>query len=1458
MLNFEVSADPKYRNDCYGVLAALKYNPAPDEYKYVLKAFKDEEEFTAFCAKDDSGKYKQDPDLKEILLVFRGAFVGDMRYPVTENGKVVGYRYYSAVSKETIKDGKATVDQTVTINNCLDFEAGTMSVYYENYKGTEAAAKNSAILCEFDGKLYTSVERTSVWTGMAALTKLEQGRYKNFGLIHYNHFGERVSSQATPITLIWPNIYSYGQKLAGMVFKLAYGQFGYMEKDGKELGRVVAFSASLNLSFMKSPQQEDDTAVPDTYFGRMKELWTDWRGASLYQYAYHGNRFNKLTDINMNDSKEDHDKAQEGVAASVMVPDILFGCGKGFVGLHFKVELAIQNMIDSLPKIKGSLEVNTIGDWSFGLDGMCKLSTFSLEASLKFKSKDNIPIPDELFFFVSVPKPGTNIDGCGTLWLLGAGGGVSNIYDTIFMTSGVPPLKLILQASFSIVQILDAKARLELSLTALKLTATDLKFAGTIEVIRSITLGLQWYPDLNLQASIYVDMFEKTISGNGYIVLIGKNYKEWEFEMFARVRLKIPESVPAVGGMTLLGIDVGIGTKKVWGAFEAICVSLGVSYYWGEKGVRFGTGGNFAQPSYPNLLTQGYDGDCTDFPIGYDPEEDRILYARFGTNLDPPVGARILSDDALLLQGAGDPAIGSNMTKTLHKINVGEYDEDNNASALVQVSFPAADLDAAKAIAGNFTLKDSSENELPLTYAQDVPEQGANESDEDYEARVAPICATNMAANANISWGDGTATLGFTLTNSTQFNKDWYLTTGTVNAGTGEIESGVAADVVMYNVRPLPGITSLDATIEVDGNSNEYVDLIPSGNYGDLDKISFYLTKGNTDPLEDGIPLGVYDDLRNPPMLYLPVDLPTGDYFVRAVYSAEDLVNGVVWSSNTIHYDNPNTPAAMGTVTAAPCGDLKYGITIPATDDANTTGYIVEVLNADGTPTELSETRVDKADDGKATVFEVGGAISMEVAADPGNPDSGKETVTQGLTAGQSYKLRITPYKAIEAKEPIYEYDTYNNIEVVSEPGNNAAVLYGNSFTTEAMLLPEPQPPVVTVTCGDQTLTSVAQAQKLDKADGTLNALTFTGSSLTLTVASNQAVTGKWTLDGSEVWGLDGNEAADAPADLNREGTFTDRSTVTITLPNLTEGSHLLTLFGKNAAGDSFAAEYAFDVDTMPPRLMLQSPLNGSPFNADGTVTVSGITDPDCTVHVSVDGGAESTYLFRDPQDTSGSKKLTEDGYFTVDADIPEANSSSFHFVEVWAEDANGNATEHSIIEVSHPGFGKIEEYVLKVDGAIPLGGGISTGNAIAAAQLTLAGKLTEGGEVSYFTINSDLVQWQCYAAEGSASVTPDGILTCDAYTKGYVEARVEVTSGAYRTAVLALGSDTLFGDLNGDNRVNTMDLVRLIKYILADREDPQQTDVVLEASGDLNGDGSTGMQDLVQLKKYLLFENAI
>ena len=1329
VLEFAVSDDPKFKNDCYGVLAAVKYEDGSGSqhtYTYRLESFQDEAAFKAF-------ENASNPAWKEILLVYRGEFTGDNRYPVKdETGKIIGYRYYTAVSKKSVDEATrvTTVDNLITINNCVDFEGGTISVYYEDYANVnQDRAMESPILTEFDGDLYTSDARSSIWTGKAALTKLEQG--KNFALLHYDKDGNRKASTATPITLIWPNVWSYAQTLAGMVFKLAYGQFGVMElPNGQVVGRTIGFSASLSIPITKSPDPEDDTAAPDTYFGKMKELWKDWRGASIYQYAYHGDRFEKLTTIDMNDSTTDHNDALVGVQTSVMVKDILFGCGEGFVGMNFSVDVTVRNLVEDMPKVQGKLSINTINNWSVALEGSCKFTDkMKMEAKLSFKSYENIPVPDDFYFYIGGFKPGLNVDGAGVVWITGGGGGFSHLYDTIFCTSGLPPLKLILAISFSIIQVLDGDAKLEMSLSGLQLTASNLKIQDTIEVIKKIQLGLQWYPDLKLQAGIYVKMFEGVLDGQGYIILLGKDYTDWFFEMFVRAQLRIPESVPGVGGMTILGVDLGINTEKIWGAFTALCINIGVSYYWGEDSVNFDSGGDRAKPTFPDLLLSAYTGECNDFPIAHDDERGRTLYAHFGTNFEAPRGAQVLSESDLRLMATS--GVWSNEAKTSHKFNLGIYNDSNNAAAMVQLNFVAESLAEAQALAQGFTVSDAANTSLPLSFYD-----GTNSD----------------TANANVTWDSETKTavLVFTVTDEAHYNKDWYFQTGTT-----------AADVVLYNILPMPELTEVSTDATISAGSDVDVTWFGSG-LDELDSISFFLCS-STDPTVDaGYPLTYQSDpwdmhsvngitdtnvIQNGIFTFrVPAGIPAGSYYLRAVYAKSDQLNGIIHSAGTFTVTNPNTPAAMGEPTVTPAGDHKFGVSIPATGDQNTSGYLVTVYNADGTETDINGSRFDKAETG-ATSFEIGGSYVTAIREDESDPDSAEiGTERHGLEGGKQYVLSVTPYKTVDT----------------DGDGEDDAIVYGTEQRTSAITLPEAITPTTTLNAKGKTFLEVRTLSD------NVHPPVFTNGALNVEASFSEAVSGYWTLDGGTLW----EKAEDAVV----AGTFDSTANATFVLPELTDGDHMLSVTGKAADGDSFSYSYPFTVDTTAPRLILSSPLNGSPFHADGTVTVSGITDTDAELWISIDDGPETMLPVT----------LDADGLFTETVAIPNYNDAAIHILSIYAADPNENRTEIRDISVSHPGLGDLSRIELMVDGAVPENGCISTQNAADKLPLNVTGVTSTG---TRFVMDPSRVTWRSFAAEGRISAE-DG-LSYTAYAKGFVEAMVEVSTGAYLTASIALNAET-------------------------------------------------------------------
>lgn len=1329
-LHFTVSADKKYKNDAYGILAVVEYKNG-SYYSHEIVSFKSEDAYQDFVKKktDENGNEQYE----EILLTFKGEFTATKTY---NYGGTKQATYYTATSKKTLVDGKYEVDNPIVINGCMDFEGGSLNLYYEDYEGKNGLPTSSAICTEFDGDLYTNTERTSIWKGKAIFTKITNGtgREGNYSLIPYNENGERgcynplsggevaldtdnfksFSENNKPITLIWPSAAGIGQTLSGMIFKLAYAQLGIMyetenqtNKIEETIGCVVSFTAALDLTFA-SGKVDENAAEPPTYWSKLQELWSSYdelQSGSLYQYAYNSGKFERALDWSEIDESGGEDN-EKNIKGSVMVRDVLFGCGEGFIGVNFEVGVAIKNYISGLPEIEGTIEVKTINDWSFGVDGKIKLANFTVEAKVSFKSKNNIPIPDELYVFVSGFEPGLNIDGCGVIWLTGGGGGIKNLYDTIFMTQAVPPLKLLMSVSFDVVKVLTcAKATLSLGLTGISLQAENIgiKKIESLKAIDKMGLSLEWYPGIDLRANIVVNLFDGVIYGGGYIVLISPDYKDVFFEMFARAKLSVPGSVPIVGGMTLAGIDLGISTEKVWGALDVLFITLGVTYYWGEGSVDFSKGSK-SNPTFPDLL--GYD----DIPVYYDAERDQTLYARVGTNTQ--IMATNLPDDGSLTLMASPATLKSNGDKNQHQFNLGTH---TGSDAIVQITFDANDMTDAKNKAAAIQVGSS---EGGNDYGLQLFDTSKDQND--------PV---NQNANANLSYDAAAkkATYAFTATKDTQYDKLWYMSTP------------AGSDVILYNVSEVPKVETVSGTVD---NSARTLTVNWNGSeLSELDQISFYLCSSNdpenTDP-------GYRVDAVNSNLgsqsatLTIPADVPSGEYYIRGVYSKSDEVNGVAFSQNKVSWTNNNTPGAAS-FTAKATGNLQYELTIDS--DANTNGYLVTIYNADGTVTDFQQVSYDAADSG-STVINVGGRYTAM--------DADGNTQEFGLTGGKTYTIGVTPYKRV----------TTSNSGVLGE-----TAVYG-AEVKQTCALPKMVTPTVTFSA-DKAARSRTETQQ-DKAGNTYTAKkdVYTDNELTITAKVSEAVTGTWRLD-----------SAKSSTPFNGTASIS----IPLTDLNLTEGEHTVTLQGAAADGDSFAATYTFTVDTLPPQLLLSSPVNGSFFGKDGTLTVTGVTDADARFTVVSNGTPIYTGKILESSEFNPA-----DGTFSFSVALPDPNSASQHDLTITVADDVGNATAPQSVTVSHGGLADLASLEVMVNSQTYSSGNLPVPAAgLKNVPLTLVGVTSKGTK---FNLTGYNVNWALTTVEGTASLS-DGTLTAAVGSQGILTGKLAVANGAYRTASLCFGA---------------------------------------------------------------------
>ncbi len=1306
-LHFTVSADRKYKNDSYGIVAVVERDGSSAFKLYRIMSFRDEAEFEAFKADKDN--------YSEIVLTFRGEFTA-----VRKVGSDV--TCYTAVSTKTLVDGESVVDNPIVVNDCLDFEDGTLSVYYENSENSNYAA--SAVCTEFDGKLYTNGARTSAWSGKAVFTKLEQNK-TNYSLVPYDENGNRGSIKYDAsgnawsmgdekgftdkgIYLVWPNVGGIGQTISGLIFNLAYGQLGTMyDTDGygkidSEIGNVVSFSAAMDMTFLSG--KVDQNAQTYTYWDKLRDIWKYHVVGDDTPYTCYADWERVVDSQNWLVADEEGAEAnKKEVSASVMVRDVLFGCGEGFVGVNFEVGAAIKNYISGLPEIEGTIKVNTINNWSYGFDGKIDLATFTVEATVSIRSKNNVPVPDELYVFVSGFEPGINVDGLGVLWITGGGGGIKNLYDTVFATKAVPPLKLLLSVSFDIVKVLECeKATLSLGLTGVSVSAKDISIKAVpgFTAIDRMGLSLEWYPGIDLRANIVVNILQRTIYGGGYIVLLSSDYKNCFFEMFARARLNIPESVPIVGGMTLAGVDLGISSERIWGALEVLFITLGVTYYWGEGDVDFSSGSK-AEPTFPELL--GYD----DVPVGYDAENDRTLYARVGTNTQLMASSVEGGDTLSLMNASAVLKCLDGNGKNSYMFDLGARGSGDNA--IVQITFAAADRAEAESLAAGIKVGSTAgENNYGL-----VAYNGENIAE----------------ANANLSYNEetGKATYAFTATKNTQYGRSWYLS----------LPDG--SDVMLYDVAAIPEVSKVEGTLDGRGS----IALSWEGeNLSELDQISFYLCDSN-DPesTEPGHRIGVVTDSAvlsgGRVTLAVPDDVPSGSFHIRAVYSKTDEVNGVVFSAGRLDWVNDKAPGAASITAAKAAGDLRYELALAP--DAKTTGYLVTVYEADGTTaTDFEQVSFEKAESG-STVLHVGG--SYETTDADGN------AISFGLESGKSYVIGVTPYNA-----------------VTSAAGESA--VRGSEVRTEAIYLPKPVTPTVTFTANHyvqkrtETLRDGA-GTTVDSTDKNV----YTVSDLTFTAAFSEAVSGTWRLN-------DGSETA-----------FSSTASLEIAPVSLPDGEHSITLEGEAADGDSFRVSYAFIVDTMAPQLMLFSPVNGSFFGRDGSVTFAGVTDPGAIISVMSDGDAVCTG--KSIEELAGSGYDPVSGVFEFSLKLPDHNGASQRTVELYVSDDVGN-TAHKSVTLSHGGLAELADIDIIVDGSKYSDGNIPVPAAgLANAQLELVGIMADG---TAFRLTGYNVIWDILTVEGSASIE-DGRLSAEALSQGMITGKLAVASGAYRTASVCFGA---------------------------------------------------------------------
>ncbi len=965
-LQFTVSNNPGVQELDYGIATVEKVDGFDeDNPEYEVGLYTDEADYKAKTGTDIDRNNK-------VYLELRGDF--SPRYD-EDTGELLGA---TAVS---IESPNGTPSSTINISNALDVENGEVVISIEN--GDDGKIIN----IDIDAEVYTTGSRTPVWDGVCAITSFEDGSLST--LIQYDSKGlaatnvDNSIANTTSVGLLWPGAASKAQTIAGMFLELRYCQFGMMAtetgtpNDNTEKRRIITFGAALSPDFLIPSNIGSEYIKEENSQMEMAQL-----GMVSRDYGA-----DELRDTNrkLGSAQVAWQNAKSG-SLSLYVQDVIFGSG-GFIGFNGSIEVGIPPYIDGMPSIEGTLSMRIMDeDWAFGIAGEADFSVLSMEAEFALRSYNGIPVPDTLYFYMGGFSPGVPIDPFGVLWLMGAGGGVDKIYDTIFVPSVLPPITVMLSGEMGLFSTLSARANLGLSPRGVSASLSNITVAQ-VQIIDSIGVNLSWYPRARFAATLSVSILD-LINGDGSW-LIEENPEtpgNSFFEAFIRASINIPSNWPFVGGSNIASADLGFNFDKVWGAVQIIRFSAGVTYYWGGD-VEFGTGIYDTPEPTVELLASGQP-----VAVGYDTESGRVLYAQIRNMSAAPMSG----------------ALTSNGTKTEHTLTLGDYGDQD---AVLNFVLPATSESDARSKAERMTIS-GAPNAHSFKWLHDNS-----------------VAASE--ANAMYNYNDETKTVSVTMSFiESEFNNTYTITTPV---------AVTSSDVVGFTKLPtLTGVTKDNDKATITGDLGEFDEIIVVAQNADDDSAAPYPLYKSDAKLADGT-TSVEVDLE------YPTNMPSGNYVLRAyATSAESAPRA---QSSTFSYTNPNQPKVPTAVEVTLGGDYSIDVSVTNAAGEDYDGYRATILDSTGEPTIFSDLDIPKDEDGTlASTFAVGGRytttqyVKDKVTVPQDTEGAVATEISYGLEAGKSYTVVVSGYKNVDSGVDI-DGDGTNDITAVLSAGLESAPL---------------------------------------------------------------------------------------------------------------------------------------------------------------------------------------------------------------------------------------------------------------------------------------------------------------------------------------------------------------------------------------------------------------------------------
>ncbi|MDR0946360.1 MAG: chitobiase/beta-hexosaminidase C-terminal domain-containing protein [Ruminococcus sp.] len=1172
-----MSSDEKYKNQVYGVVAIQRKEVTGD----IQADNKDQYEIVTYETEEEFAEVYGDGDSEDILIYAKGDIVNTVEEP--------DVYYLTGVEKD------------VVINDVLNYHGSSLTI-------TES---DDGVEMYMDGKITTLGANTTVRDGSAVFS-VENGTY--YGLPVYTFDGyidEKFDDEV--IELRWGNEHiDRLQSIGGFLMDLKYGVLAKIEGDKSlsgfdesKLYNVITFGGTLDISFL-TPGGADaarrnknidsaGNAIPPT-----NEVTTDYRNAD-------GNHYTQIRTVpNPNYIKpektatktkadgstvdyhtsDQYDVGSFQFSAGAEVEDVMYGSnqnGPQYLGTNANAYIEIPSFMktatdgsnpEATNGISASLGINSIG---FG-DGVGKVSiagamtvpVVGVEAEVELVVRQNESgawRPDKVYLKVGGFEPGVNIDGTGAFWLTGLGGGVENLYDTIYGPSGEVPLSVTLSIDFDIYKVLSSTADITINCSGsgeIRFSEMAIHGADNIRILDSGFIKVQGKPTFAISLGATIN-FLSILQGQ-----FGLEFGENLFSVLASVAVSVPKTIKFIGGMKIAGAELGGNLEKIWGALSFLGFEIGATFYIKSGDFEFT---NSAED----------DSIMTMRSSRYDPVTDTTEVMIFGSNLkkaavsqiDPRMGKASIgsSGDVVILMT--DPLtpqtkIIANPERTTHLAQVGT--DGDYIFYITKAGNEKAETEIDP---------DGFEDTVTLK-KNDVPFDLKFYSAPDDDADEAEIEAAFTDVNANFVDGGDTDEDSVAL-----FMKD--LTAG------DQISFGFdgAYNITALEAVPMPKLTSTSAVIsdtdlvtawEGESLGGATVSVVLSDTNGNK------IVAENIDADELTHTISVAE--------ILDLGIKPGSYTAKLILSKEDSIYKS-HDAATVVIEDPYAPDPIQSVTVTNAGNEYLSVNI---DTAELNGVLgAEIDSADVESYEEAGIIVVE-DDGKyfplypvdgyfIDIYEEGELLKSDLYFKAHEVEAGEVKVggTQNIIQVVESDGELTEDPTGEKKEIKFtvgkEYKAVVRASIIDK---DLSYHVSEAVESAPVILTGATPPTV----------SIESTNLIEYIDNEYIRYATKESTDTYTFGTSVPTSGTLVIDG-EFYAL-----------------YNELSTArNVSLP-LEAGMHEITYMAIDNEGDKAEKTIYVNVDTSAPTIMLQTPYHGSTYT--DSLLFAGEADPDATYSIGI------------------------------------------------------------------------------------------------------------------------------------------------------------------------------------------------------------------------------------------------